>query len=324
MDNFAKRIHLVSRALGLPTKKLFDLFFLLSQEKRIENNALVRLTGVSKNVLNQTKEHLSDLFEAPSANTALKEQHQESVNDFFQAGYKTEESFWEFLEDERFAHTLKLLEKYSSIRPSPDRDYDQFTATSETIARRGRLLKFFADIDGKRLAFIGDDDFNSVSIGLNGKPAKITVFEIDKRISSAINDIAQKENIEIEIVDYDARKLLPKSHLGQYDIIFTDPPYTPDGISLFLSRGIELLDPGNQAARVYLCYGNSDRAKERFIRIQKIYSDCGLMVRWIFDKFNRYHGAESIGSESSLYVLDITPQTRPTVQGEFNENIYTL
>ncbi|MCS7092315.1 MAG: bis-aminopropyl spermidine synthase family protein [Patescibacteria group bacterium] len=105
--------------------------------------------------------------------------------------------------------------------------------------------------------------------------------------------------------------------------MFTDPLYTPKGINLFVSRAIETLDRQNQTARIYVCYGNSYRAKERFLPIQKVLTDSGLMLRWVFDRFNRYEGAESVGSASSLYIAKITPKTKPLIRGRYDKPIYT-
>jgi len=123
--------------------------------------------------------------------------------------------------------------------------------------------------------------------------------------------------------NYDARKPLPPSYFGKFDIVFTDPPYTGEGIKLFVSRAIQALDPLNQAARIYVCYGNSDRAKERFLPIYEIFSSSGLMLRWVFDKFNRYQGADSIGSASSLFVLDVTSKTKSLITKNYDKPIYT-
>lgn len=72
------------------------------------------------------------------------------------------------------------------------------------------------------------------------------------------------------------------------------------------------------------CYGNSDRAKERFLPIQDALTDSGLMLRWVFDRFNRYEGAESVGSASSLYIAEITPRTKPLIRGSYDKPIYTI
>ena len=170
---------------------------------------------------------------------------------------------------------------------------------------------------------MGDDDFTSVACANLHTAPVVTVLDIDKRILDKIDLISQVEELRINTDNYDARKTLSPANLGKFDVVFTDPPYTTDGIKLFVSRAIQALDPKNHAGRIYICYGNSDRAKERFLPIYELFTASGLMVRWVFDKFNRYRGAESIGSASSLFVIDVTDKTKPLVTGNYDKPIYT-
>jgi predicted methyltransferase len=170
---------------------------------------------------------------------------------------------------------------------------------------------------------LGDDDFTSIAIARYGTAEEITVLDIDKRILDGIGNISTQQKFEIKTIEYDARKILPRDFSGKYDVVFTDPPYTPNGISLFVSRAVEALDAQNQSARLYLSYGNSDRTKERFIPIYDNLADSGFMIRWVFDKFNRYNGAEAIGSASSLFICEATPKTHALINGSYDKPIYT-
>ena len=170
---------------------------------------------------------------------------------------------------------------------------------------------------------MGDDDFTSISVARLGKAVEITVLDIDDRILDKIKLISDKLSLNIKTVKHDLAKALPKDLINRFDVVFTDPPYTAEGISLFLSRSISSLNRNNMAARIYLCYGNSDRAKERFLLIYRSIIDSGLMLRYVFDKFNRYFGAESIGSTSSMFVLDVTPKVKAIIKGDYDNPIYT-
>lgn len=318
-----KRIDQVSKETGIPTKKVLDLLFLLRSGEPVENNELLQRVGVAKNALNQAKELLSSLLKPPSKSTQLDESVIQEIQFIFESDYKPEEALWSILEDKNYLRPIELLKKYAAQRPSPERKYDQFTATIETTARRASLLNFFEDVRGKRLLFLGDGDFTAVAVANFHTASRITVLDIDSRILDKIGSISKREKLKINLGNYDARKPIPSSHSGKFDVVFTDPPYTEDGIKLFVSRAIKALDLSNQAARIYVCYGNSDRAKERFLPIYNVFADSGLMARWVFDKFNRYRGAESIGSASSLFVLEVTPKTEPLIVKSYNRPIYT-
>ncbi|HLE49424.1 MAG TPA: bis-aminopropyl spermidine synthase family protein [Patescibacteria group bacterium] len=324
MENTIKeKILEVSRKTGIPTKKTKDFLYFLRDGNPVENNELLQKSGVSKNALNQAKEMLSDMLMIPSKNTQLKVDAVEEVLSLFDSEYQPEGALWSFLKTKEFNSTLKLLNKYIDKRPEPVRGYDQFLATAETTARRSQILNWFEDVAGKRILLLGDDDFTSVAIANTKKASAITVLDIDDRILENINVISKKEKFKIETARYDVKKSLPEKYQGKYDVVFTDPPYTTEGMKLFISRAIECLDPQNQAARIYFCYGNSDRAKERFVSVHGAITSMGLMVRWVFDKFNRYNKAESIGNTSSLYVCDVTQLTKPLIKQNYAGKIYT-
>ena len=321
--NIVEKISQVSRETGIPTKKVFDFLFELRSGESRENNKLVQRIGVSKNALNQLKEFLSSLLKPSSKSTQLNSAAIQEVQSIFELGYKSEESLWSFLENENYERSIELLEKLTDQRPPSERKYDQFTATIETTARRVSLLGFLGDIQDKRLLFLGDDDFTSVACANLRKAKEVVVVDIDERILKNIKNISESRGLGIKTLKYDVRQKLSKELLGKFDVIFIDPPYTPKGVELFVSRAVELLDKGNKAARVYVCYGNSDRAKERFLAIYEVFINSGLMTRWVFDKFNRYQGAYSIGSSSSLFITEVTPKTKPIIKGDYDGSIYT-
>lgn len=321
--NMRERLDQISRETGVPTKKVLDLLFTLCGGEAIENNELVQRVGVSKNALNQVKAMLASVLKPISKSTQLDSSCVQEVQEIFDADYKPEEALWVVLEDKSYKQAVELLKTVADKRPAPERRYDQFTAIVETTARRASLLQFFGDIQDKRLLFLGDDDFTSVAVGNIGGAKNVTVVDIDERILGEIRAVSGDRKLEIETVRYDARKIIPKEFAGKFDVVFTDPPYTTEGIELFVSRAVEFLDKANKAARVYVCYGNGDRAKERFLPIHEVFTNSGLMTRWVFDKFNRYHGAESIGSTSSLFIAEITPKTKPLIKGDYDKPIYT-
>ncbi|MFH1971036.1 MAG: bis-aminopropyl spermidine synthase family protein [Patescibacteria group bacterium] len=321
--NILGMVNQIAKETGIPTKKVLDFLFVLKAGKPVENNELLQKIGVSKNALNKIKEMLSSVLEVPSKETQLNKNSLRQVQTLFKTDYKQENVLWSIFEDENYKKTIRLLEKYKDKRPSSERKYDQFTATVETTARRVSLLSFFEDISDKKILFLGDDDFTSVAVANLHTVSEIAVLDIDNRILDNIDSISKSEKLDINLGNYDARKPLPSSYSDKFDIVFTDPPYTSEGIKLFVSRAIQALDPNNQAARIYVCYGNSDRAKERFLPIYEIFSSSGLMLRWIFDKFNRYQGADSIGNASSLFVLDVTAKTKSLITKNYDKPIYT-
>ncbi|MEK7534339.1 MAG: bis-aminopropyl spermidine synthase family protein [Patescibacteria group bacterium] len=314
----------VSKETGIPTKKVMDIFYFLHTGKPVDNHELLMKVGISKNAINQIKKALRSLLNDVSRNTQLKKNVRQDMQTLFATDYKIEDELYSALGGESFEKIINLLEKCSDLRPAAKREYDQFTATIETTAKRAVLLQFFEDIAGKRILFLGDNDFTSVAISRYRRAAEIAVLDIDTRILNNIGKASKQQSFNITTVAYDARKQFPKKLSGKFDVVFTDPPYTPNGITLFVSRAIDSLDKTNQSARVYVCYGTSDKAKERFLPIYRAFLDLGLMIRWVFDKFNRYKGAESIGNTSTLFVCEVTPKTKSLIHGNYEKTIYTF
>jgi len=287
-----KKIVEVSKKVGVPVKNILEIFENLNNNPKIDNNILLKKTGIAKNALNQIKKEFEDYLMPASNFTELKSDKAKEVQQLFK---------------------IKRL--------PPKRNYDQFIATNKTINKRVRLLDKEADIRDKKILFLGDDDMTSVAVAMLQSANEIMVLDIDKKILKKIGRLSDEMNLNIKTQKYDARK--PHNLIGKFDVVFTDPPYIPEGFNLFLSRAIDALDKSNNAARIYICYGNSDKARERFLEIQKIITDSGMMIRRVIDKFNRYDGAVSIGSASTIYILDITPKTKSLIKEDYDKPIYT-
>lgn len=212
----------------------------------------------------------------------------------------------------------KLYENYKSDRPLPDRNLDQFWATEETVIRRVLALGSIPDISQKKILFLGDDDLTSLAFCYLFEAKTVTVIDIDKRLIEFVNKIAKLEKLPIETFEYDLRNPLPKDRFKDYDIIFFDPPYTPEAIYTWFSRAIEATlgkgrnkrrkSPETLTTKTYMmCYGYSNRSTERGLKIQQIITSLGLIIQEKIRGFNQYFEAKSLGSSSDLYILQPTP-----------------
>ena len=250
----------IATKLELRVIEIQKVVNLLLIHNQVGNNDLVRQTGLPKTTLQKILIELKDYLEPSSQFCQLKTEARQTLLDLVPEIDLTKQK----------AKIIATLSHYQKDRPSPDRNLDQFTATISTSARRAILMAKNGDIDGRSIAVLGDDDLNSVVFALAGTPKSITVFEKDPRILTLVGQISQDLGLNINLVEFDLLESIPSQYHHQYDTIFSDPPYTPSGISLFLNRGIELMK--DQAlSRFYLCYGNSDRARERELARSKNY-----------------------------------------------------
>jgi predicted methyltransferase len=292
---------------------VLSLLTIITADSRISNNDFVRMSGLPKEHVGRILKDFSLLLEPPSPFIIVKQSAHDSIKNFL-SEYPIEQNA-----DLR-SKVTQQVEEIAQARPAPLREYDQFLATKETMIKRALHLYSEGELLYRNILFLGDDDHTSLVASSIGRNVSVTVLDIDHRMLESIEVSSQKHNYHIKTILHDLRKPLPENMLNSFDVVFTDPPYTSSGIALFLNRGIQALRK-IPTSRLYFCYGNSDRARERELKIQSIVTEKGLLVREKLHHFNGYIGAESIGSVSSLYRCDLTPQTRS--DNVTAEKIYT-
>jgi predicted methyltransferase len=306
-------LHPVADKAGILTHQLLELLEQLKWSPRLLD--LTRATGLAQSVIRIVRGELSELITVSGDIHALSpagKQFMESLNAHLAA--KTQG------QAVKEASILSLLRAKEESRPRSDRSLDQFRCTPETSLNRAKLLAARHQIEGRRIAVLGDNDLTSLAIGALDKPARVAVFDIDGKVLDQIAASAETLAVAPERIPYDARTPLPAQQRASFDLVVTDPPYTTNGVALFLSRSCELL---TDQGCIYLSYGYSLRARERALAVQQVISRLGLLIAGTWPNFNEYCAAGSIGARSHLYLLLCTPQTKPLIKGHFKEAIYT-
>lgn len=217
--------------------------------------------------------------------------------------------------DEFFENILDKVKVWAEKRPLVDTSIDQSFATPETATYRTALMYERGDLEGKRILFVGDDDLTSLPTALTHMPEEVVVVDIDDRILTLINKFSKEEGVEIKTIKHDLRKPIPTSLRGRFDVISTDPPYTTNGLKLFLSRGIDALGKEGIA---YLSY--SHKPINEWLLVQKAITDMGFVISELIPNFNYYEGSEIIANTTFIARL-IGRDLKPVI-GDI-ENIYT-
>lgn len=188
-------------------------------------------------------------------------------------------------------------------------DLDQTHCTVETKVRRVLALHEAGALAGRRLLILGDDDLVSLAVLAfaarfpAAAPASVTVVEVDPALVSFLRSLG------VEVVEHDLRSPLPFA--GPFDTVQTDPPYTVDGATLFLSRARSVLQPGGE---VFLSLGV--RRPEETVRLQSSLVSLDLAVRSMTPGFNEYVGAGVLGGTSALWHLVVSsPAAAPDQAG---------
>ncbi|WP_431893373.1 bis-aminopropyl spermidine synthase family protein [Nonomuraea sp. bgisy101] len=204
-----------------------------------------------------------------------------------------------------YEHVVKRMRDLIGQAPAARQALDHVSATAETVVRRALLLGARFWLPGGRVLCVGDHDLTSLAIRLVHPECEVTVVDIDERILAYID----AQDLGVVTRWADLRLGLPAS-AREHDLAVTDPPYTPEGVGLFLGRAVEgLKDDG----RILLAYGASERTPMLALKVQQALSALNLTYETLYPDFNRYFGAEAIGSAADLYILRPTTKTRPAV-----------
>ena len=222
---------------------------------------------------------------------------------------------------------LRLLEEHATFGPPVDVTLDQAPCTPETALRRALAMHEAGALDGRSIIILGDDDSMSVALTLlaraiGAKPRQVTVLELDPGRIAHLDQARQRHDLAFDIVAQDLRQPLPADLRGRFDVFETDPPYTVDGMTLFVSRALEALrsEPGLPG---FLSYG--DLAPDDLLDLQARLSEMGLVATRIRPSFNAYQGASILGSVGQLIDVKTTRRTKALTEQEtaFAAPIYT-
>jgi N4-bis(aminopropyl)spermidine synthase len=203
------------------------------------------------------------------------------------------------------AEAARLIER----APAPRPELDQVAATPETVLKRGHYLRRSFDLRGAHVLCAGDHDLTSLGLFLaGGAPGlRVSVVDADERLLGYLDTEAQRRGFDVRCYAADLRLGLPAALHGSAQLAFTDPPYTPEGVHLFVTRGLQGI--GDQRnGRVLLAYGHGEQPALG-LAVQEALEPLHLVYEAVLPGFNHYAGAEAIGSAAALYQLRPTRRT---------------
>ena len=306
----------------LKEQEIEGVLFILKSSFKLKNNDLITLTGLPKETLKTFKASMSNLLEKSDDYIKVNEEGSKILSSLNLNPY-----LWTLVNIASPEVADKIQQIRHEIFLKEKREFDQFFATHDTTSSKAAILNEKGMVAGKNIAIFGDDDLVSIALGLKYPVYnKITVFDIDDEILNTVKTVASELGLKnIETIQYDARKELPHNFESVYDVVITDPPYTASGISLFVNRGIQLLNKAKDFSGryIFLFYGNSFKSPEKTLKVQELILNYRLLIEDKIDKFARYSGAESVGNASSLYILKLTPFTS-TLPAFSKPEIYTF
>ena len=226
------------------------------------------------------------------------------------------------LDMEEMLHRMRAI---CEGRPGFDETLDQSHVTPQTAVRRALYLYENDGLGGRNILVLGDDDLTSVAISLLSdflglQIGGIVVLEVDERLVAYISEAAGDRRRPVKVIKHNLRDPLPVELTGQFDVFFTDPPYTLKGLELFVSRGIEALrsEVGKQG---YVCFGQ--RTPDGTAAAIRALTEMGLAPTEIVPSFNRYEGAQVLGGVSQMIRTVASSSVNPRIRGPYAGPLYT-
>lgn len=219
------------------------------------------------------------------------------------------------------------LTKIAEAAPAARLDIDQSHCTVATKLRRVLLLHDAGALTGRSILLLGDDDLMSVAIdrvarriGFAGSIKELVVVDVDPEVLEFCRARLRRAPFPVTLVEHDLREPIPKKFWGRFDTVFTDPPYTPAGAELFLSRAATGLS-SRTVGQIFFCFGM--KPSHEALRIQRAIAGMGLVTRRLARNFNEYHGSGSVAGVSHLYHLTSTSVTHPLIGDRYCGSLYT-
>jgi N4-bis(aminopropyl)spermidine synthase len=182
-------------------------------------------------------------------------------------------------------------------RPAPLRIFDQIYMKAGDMVLQSEFVARWAD--GKRLAFIGDGDAISICVAylqareiINYGPSRITVFDFDERICSAVERFADKERLDnLSSQLYNCLDAFPGP--TNFDAFYTNPPWGASNggasVCVFMRRGMEATGYRGEGVVVIADDDELEWPKQVLARVQQFALTNRFFVQKMMPKMHMYH-----------------------------------
>jgi N4-bis(aminopropyl)spermidine synthase len=294
-------------SFGIDARRIDSVGCLLTDGRLRSVEELVSLTGTSRRTVEAVLRAAGPQLESSGGRVRICAQHTRAYAEEFRCGQSGPvPDPWDEMavrDPAALTEMARLIER----APAARRDLDQVPATAATILKRGHYLLRSFDLGAAHVLCAGDHDLTSLGLFLAGGAAglRVSVVDIDEPLLEYIDTEAGQRGFDIRCYFADLRLGLPAELHDSSQLVFTDPPYTPEGVHLFVARGLQAL-ADHRNGRVLLAYGFGERQPALGLAVQQALSPLHLVYEAVLPGFNRYAGAQAIGAAAALY------QLRPT------------
>jgi hypothetical protein len=224
---------------------------------------------------------------------------------FFYCGDSLTPGLQPFLDPMKHSRIVAEMARRLEGAPRPVRDLDHVAATPDTVLRRAAWLDDTYELAQSRVLMLGDHDATTLAFDVLGiTVGRLAVVDIDDAVLAFLG-----ARSGAELFFADLRLGLPAPLCGAFDLVVCDPPYSPEGVGLFAARGVQAIDR-HESGRLVVEYGFPPASPALGLKVQEQLGRLRLVYEAVLPGFNRYDGAQAIGSRSDQYVLRLTRRSQ--------------
>ncbi len=170
-------------------------------------------------------------------------------------------------------------------RPNATIDFDQLYCSPDSTERRANRVRELYDVEGSRVAMLGDDDLVSILLGQKFQ-GEVHVLDLDDRLLSFIKE--QAPAVQTHKADFFFDGIDPSLY-QTFDAAMLDPPWTFYHMWCFLDKAIFCLkdDPN---ARIFLSYCPLllEHRQRMMAQFQKRVTERGFCFESVETAYNLY------------------------------------
>ena len=196
-----------------------------------------------------------------------------------------------------FRKTLCRFTSLLTERPMPDPNYNQGLIAFPDLALKASFMYERGDLEDRSILLVGDDDLFGLYLAMLEMARRVLVLDIDKRILRFTEEKAGQLGLNIETMELDLSRPLPRPIRNAFDVFVSEPPEGIKGMIIFIKRGITSLAEGESAGYIGITMVESSLTK--WYEVQATLTRNRLVITDVLRNFSLYPEGE--GEWEDLY-----------------------
>lgn len=170
------------------------------------------------------------------------------------------------------------------------RKHNQLPCTPENLVERAEWVERLCSREAPVLV-VGDDDRLSLELARRGF-VDVTVVDIDETLVASIAHEAIEAGLSLRALRHDLSQPPVRELVRRYELVTMDPICTPDGLELFVSGSMALLDP-RATAKFFVCTHLLSQLRDGLERLPALCERHNLVLEELDLGFAVYESPES-------------------------------